>query len=75
MRQLYSDTDVRQALKDAEYALRELEASNAKHISNDVRNSKGNGFLNALVATFGNEDYYRIRKIERLIKMLNEMYM
>ena len=74
MRQLYTDTDIRQALKDAEYALRELEASNAKHISNDVKNSNG-GFLNALVATFGNEDYYRIRKIERLIKMLNEMYM
>lgn len=74
MRQVYSDTEVRQALKDAEYALRELGISNSKQISNDIKNSNG-GFLNALVATFGNEDYYRIRKIERLIKMLNEMYM
>jgi hypothetical protein len=74
MKQVYSDSEVRQALKDAEYALRELGISNGKQITNDVKNNNG-GFLNALVATFGNEDYYRIRKIERLIKMLNEMYM
>jgi hypothetical protein len=77
MRQIYSDYEVRQALRDAEIALREISIAAGKRASDKI--GKYDGSISDLIAktlvgTFCNEETYQVMKIEKLLKMIEKMY-